>query len=117
MIDADAIIIGTPTYFAGVTPEIKAFMDRAFFVAKINGDIFRQKLGAAVAVDRRSGAVCAVDTINHYFTISGMFCAGSSYWNNAKRFMPGDIESDKEGIATMKQLGENIAWFVRKIRK
>jgi len=117
MTEADAIIIGTPTYFAGVTPEIKAFMDRAFFVAKMNGDIFRQKLGAAVAVDRRSGAVCAVDTINHYFTISGMFCAGSRYWNNAKGFMPGEVESDTEGIATMKQLGENIAWFIRKTRK
>ena len=115
MIDADTIIIGTPTYFAGVTPEIKTFMDRAFFIAKMNGDIFRQKLGAAVAVDRRSGAVCAVDTINHYFTISGMYCAGSSYWNNAKGFMPGDVESDSEGIATMKQLGENIAWFVKRI--
>jgi multimeric flavodoxin WrbA len=113
MIDADAIVIGTPTYFAGVTPEIKAFMDRAFFVAKMNGDLFRRKLGAGVAVDRRSGAVCAVDTINHYFTISGMFSAGSSYWNNAKGFMPGDVESDEEGLATMRHLGENIAWFVR----
>jgi multimeric flavodoxin WrbA len=117
MIDADAIIIGTPTYFAGVTPEIKAFMDRAFFISKMNGDFFRQKLGAAVAVDRRSGAVCAVDTINHYFTISGMFCAGSSYWNNAKGFMPGEVESDKEGIATMKNLGENIAWFIKTTHK
>ena len=44
MIEADAIIIGTPTYFAGVTPEIKAFMDRAFLVGKANDDMFRQKL-------------------------------------------------------------------------
>lgn len=114
MLEADAIIIGTPTYFAGVTPEIKAFMDRAFLVGKANDDMFRQKLGAAVAAERRSGAVCAVDTINHYFCISGMFSAGSRYWNNAKGFMPGDVETDDEGIDTMKQLGENIAWFVRK---
>ncbi|MEN6343421.1 MAG: flavodoxin family protein [Methanospirillum sp.] len=117
MIEADAIVIGTPTYFAGVTPEIKAFMDRAFFIAKMNGDIFRQKLGAGIAVDRRSGAVCAVDTITHYFTISGMFSAGSIYWNNGKGFMPGDVESDKEGLATMKHLGENIAWFIRMMRR
>jgi multimeric flavodoxin WrbA len=114
MAEADAIIIATPTYFAGVTPEIKAFMDRAFFVAKANGDIFRQKLGAGIAAERRSGAVCAVDTINHYFGISGMFSAGSRYWNNAKGLQPGDVENDDEGIDTMKQLGENIAWFIRK---
>jgi len=117
MIDADAIIIGTPTYFAGVTPEIKAFMDRAFFVAKANGDLLRRKAGAAIAAERRSGAVCAVDTINHYFGISGMFATGSRYWNNAKGLAPGDVESDEEGVDTMKQLGENIAWFVKKTHK
>jgi multimeric flavodoxin WrbA len=113
MLEADAIIIGTPTYFAGVTPEIKAFMDRAFLVGKANNDLFRKKLGAAVAAERRSGAVCAVDAITHYFTISGMFSAGSRYWNNAKGFMPGDVEQDEEGINTMKQLGENITWFIK----
>ena len=116
MIDADGIIIATPTYFAGVTPEIKAFMDRAFFVAKANGDL-RQKVGAGIAAERRSGAVCAVDTINHYFGISGMFSAGSRYWNNAKGMHPGNVENDEEGIDTMKQLGENIAWFIKKTHK
>jgi multimeric flavodoxin WrbA len=117
MVGADAIIIASPTYFAGVSPEIKAFMDRAFFVAKANGDLFRHKLGAGIAAERRSGAVCAVDTINHYFGISGMFTAGSRYWNNAKGLQPGDVESDEEGIDTMRQLGENIAWFVKKFHR
>ncbi len=81
MIDADAIIIGSPTYFAGVTPEIKAFMDRAFFVAMANGALFRRKLGAGIAANRRAGAVSALDTLNHFFSISGMFTAGSCYWN------------------------------------
>jgi multimeric flavodoxin WrbA len=112
MVDADAIIIATPTYFAGVTPEIKAFMDRAFLVAEASGNIFRRKLGAGIAAERRSGAVCAVDAINHYFLKSGMFAAGSRYWNNAKGLFPGEVEADEEGIDTMKQLGENIAWFI-----
>jgi multimeric flavodoxin WrbA len=117
MIAADAIIIGTPTYVAGVTPEIKAYMDRAFFVGKANGDLFRQKLGAGIAAERRSGAVCAVDIINHYFGISGMFTAGSRYWNNAKGLQPGDFDEDEEGVDTMKQLGENIVWFLKKTHK
>jgi multimeric flavodoxin WrbA len=117
MAEADAIVIATPTYFAGVTPEIKAFMDRAFFVGIANGGLFRHKLGAGVAAERRSGAVCAVDTINHYFGISGMFSAGSRYWNNAKGLVPGDVESDEEGVDTMRQLGQNIAWFIKNTRK
>jgi multimeric flavodoxin WrbA len=117
MIEADGIIIGTPTYFSGVTPEIKAFMDRAFFVAKANGDLLRQKVGAGIAAERRSGAVCAVDCINHYFGISGMFSAGSRYWNNAKGLQPGEVENDEEGMDTMKQLGENIAWFIKKTHR
>ena len=114
MVDADAIIIGTPTYFSGVTPEIKAFMDRAFFVAMANSGLFRRKLGAGVAAERRAGAVCAIDTINHYFGISGMFTAGSRYWNLGLGMRPGDVEKDEEGVDTMRQLGQNIAWFLKK---
>ena len=85
MAEADAIIIATPTYFPGVTPEIKAFMDRAFFVAKANGDVYRQKLGQASQPSAGSGAVCAVDTINHYFGISGMFTARVPLLEQCKR--------------------------------
>ncbi len=115
MVKADAILIGSPTYFASVTPEIKAFMDRVFFVAMANGALFNRKLGAAIAAERRAGAVCVLDTINHYFGISGMFSAGSSYWSLGIGLEPGDVKRDEEGILTMKQLGENIAWFIRSI--
>ena len=114
MVDAEAIIIATPTYFSGVTPETKAFMDRAFFVAMANSGLFRRKLGAGVAAERRAGAVCALDTINHYFGISGMFTAGSRYWNLGIGMRPGDVEKDEEGVDTMRQLGQNLAWFLKR---
>ena len=117
MIAADAIILGSPTYFSSVTPEIKAFMDRAFFVALANDSLFKRKLGAAVVAVRRAGAVNVADTINHYFGISGMFTAGSRYWNLGVGLEPGDVEADAEGIDTMKQLGENIAWFIKSMKK
>ena len=113
MKEADAIILASPTYFSSVTPEIKALMDRAFFVAMGNHGLFNRKLGAAVVAVGRAGAVNAIDTINHYFGISGMFTAGSRYWNLGIGRKPGDVESDKEGIATMKELGENISWFIK----
>ncbi len=42
MAEADGILLGSPTYFADVTTEIKALMDRAGFVGRANG-IFARK--------------------------------------------------------------------------
>lgn len=115
MLEADAIVLGSPTYFSDVTAEMKALIDRAGYVAKANGDMFARKVGAAVVAVRRAGAMCVFDTINHFFQISGMFIAGSSYWNIGIGLAPGDVESDEEGLETMTNLGENIAWILNKI--
>lgn len=111
---ADAIIIGSPTYFADVTAEAKALIDRAGFVSRSNGNMFSRKVGAGVAVHRRSGALNALDSITHFFTISDMFVAGSTYWSMGVGKAPGDHADDEEGMATMRRLGENIAWLLKR---
>ncbi len=116
MAEADAFLLGSPTYFADITPELKALIDRAGFVAMANGGLFRRKAGAAVIAVRRGGAIHAYDTINHFFGISSMITVGSSYWNFGYGMNPGDVEQDAEGMATMKTLGENMAWLVKKIQ-
>lgn len=116
MAAANGIIIGSPTYFSGVTPEIKAFMDRAFFVGMTNGDLYKRKVGAGIAAVRRAGAVCVVDSINHYFGISGMYTAGSRYWNLGMGLAQGDVEKDAEGVDTMRQLGQNVAYFIKEMK-
>ncbi len=115
MIEADGIIIGSPTYFASVTAETKALIDRAGYVAKGNGSLLRRKVGAAVAVDRRAGSINVFQTINNFYLISGMIVPGSIYWNLGKGREIGDVESDEEGIQTMTELGENMAWLIKKI--
>jgi multimeric flavodoxin WrbA len=114
MIEADGIIIGTPTYFTDVSVEVKALIDRAGFVAIANGGIFHRKAGAAVVAVRRAGATHAYDTINHLFGISGMFTVGSTYLNMGMGLQAGDVKSDAEGLNTMKNLGQNMAWFLKK---
>lgn len=114
---ADGIILGSPTYFADVTPELKALIDRAGFVGRANGGLFRRKVGAAVVAVRRAGATHAFDSINHFFFISQMIVPGSSYWNMGIGMEKGDVEKDKEGIETMKTLGENMAWLLKKIER
>ncbi len=113
---ADGILLGSPTYVADVSPEIKALMDRACLVSKANDGIFRRKVGAAVVAVRRAGAIHAFDTLNHFFLIGEMIVPGSSYWNIGVGLEPGDVEKDEEGIRTMKTLGQNMAWLLKKIK-
>jgi len=117
MLDADGIILASPTYFADVSTEMKALIDRAGFVAKANDDMFRRKVGAAVVAVRRGGAIHAFDTMNHFFFISQMVVPGSSYWNVGIGLEPGDVKGDEEGLLTMKTLGANMAWLLKKINK
>jgi multimeric flavodoxin WrbA len=115
MLSADGIILGSPTYFCDVSTEIKALIDRAGLVAKANDDMFKRKLGAAVVAVRRAGSISVFDSINHFFFISQMIVPGSSYWNMGVGLDKGDVEKDEEGIMTMKVLGENMAWLLKKL--
>ncbi len=116
MRQADGIILASPTYFADVTSETKALMDRGGFVARANGNFLRRKVGAAVAVARKAGAIHAFDTMNHFFLIGEMIVPGSTYWNLALGREKGEVEKDEEALRTMKALGENIAWLLKKVR-
>jgi multimeric flavodoxin WrbA len=115
MDQADGILLGSPTYVADVTPEIKALMDRACLVSKANGSMFRRKVGAAVVAVRRAGGIHTFDTLNHFFTISEMIIPSSTYWNIGYGREIGDVEKDEEGIQTLKILGQNMAWLLKKL--
>ncbi len=117
MLEADGIILASPTYFADLTPELKALIDRAGFVAKANSEMFRYKVGAAVVAVRRAGSIHVFDSINHFFTISQMIIPGSSYWNMGIGRAEGDVEKDDEGIQTMQILGQNMAWLLKKLNE
>ncbi len=114
MLAADGILLGSPTYFADVSAEMKALIDRAGFVAKANDDMFRRKVGAAVVAVRRGGEIHAFDTINHFFLISQMIVPGSIYWNMGFGLDKGQVADDDEGLRTMQALGQNMAWLLEK---
>jgi multimeric flavodoxin WrbA len=112
---AEGIILASPTYFTDVTTEMKALIDRAGMTAKANDDMFKRKVGVAVVAVRRAGAIHTFDSINHFFTISQMVVPGASYWNVGIGREIGDVERDAEGIATMRVLGANMAWLLKKL--
>jgi len=115
MIEADGIILGSPTYFSDLTAEIKALIDRAGYVARANSHMLQRKVGAAIVAVRRAGSIHTFDSINHFFLIGQMIVPGSSYWNVGIGRAIGDVEQDKEGLETMQILGQNMAWLLKKI--
>jgi multimeric flavodoxin WrbA len=115
MVEADGIILGSPVYFSMMSPELKALIDRAGYVALANDYLFRRKVGAAVVAVRRAGGIPTFDAINHFFLISQMIIPASSYWNVGVGRKKGDVKNDEEGMRTMETLGKNMAWLIKKL--
>lgn len=112
---ADAVVLASPTYFADVSAEMKALIDRTGYVARSQPHLLSRKPGAGLVAVRRGGAIHALDTINHFFLISDMILVGSSYWNIGIGREKGDVSGDAEGIQTATRLGENLAWLLERI--
>lgn len=117
MLEADAILLGSPTYFTDVSAEMKALLDRAGLVAVANGGLFRGKIGAAVVAVRRGGGTHAYDTINHMFLMSGVIVPGSTYWNLGFGREKGEVAKDDEASRNMHDLGSTIAWLGEAIHR
>jgi len=115
MVAADGIIIGSPTYFANVSAEVKALIDRAGLVSLAGGVTLKRKVGAAVVAVRRAGALPVFDAINHFFHLQQMIVPGASYWNLGVGREIGEVEGDEEGLRNMQVLGENMAWLLKKL--
>ncbi len=115
MIEADGILLGSPTYFADVSAAMKALIERSGMVSRANGDMYKRKVGAGIVAVRRAGAAHVFSSLNYFFLISQMIIPGSSYWNIGIGREPGEVKNDSEGIQTMKILGQNMAWLLKKI--
>jgi len=115
MVEADAVIIGSPTYFASLTTETKALIDRAGRVCRGQG-LLKHKVGAAVSPARRAGSLNVFQAINNFFLVQEMVVPGSSYWNVGTAAAPGHFEKDTEGAGIMTTLGENMAWLLDKLK-
>ncbi|MDR2885698.1 MAG: flavodoxin family protein [Rikenellaceae bacterium] len=111
--DADGLIIGSPTYYAGPNGSLCALLDRVFYSC---GPLLRHKPGAAVAVCRRGGASTTFERLNKYFSITHMPIVPSQYWNIAYGHAPGEVSQDAEGLQTMRTLGRNMAWMIKNLK-
>lgn len=113
--EADGIILGTPVYYAGPNGQLHAFMDRLIYSTSGTIDL-NQKVGATVVSSRRAGSTSAFDSLNHFFTMCSMPVVSSTYWNEVHGFTAADVEEDKEGLQTMRNLARNMAFLIKAIR-
>ncbi|HEY5540575.1 MAG TPA: flavodoxin family protein [Coriobacteriia bacterium] len=113
--EADGILLGSPTYFADVSAEMKALIERAGYVSMANGGLLAKKVGAGVVAVRRGGGIHVFDSLNHLFMISQMVVVGSTYWNLGYGRESGDVQGDEEAMRNMAHLGTNMAWLLGKL--
>jgi len=115
LLQSDGVLLGSPTYFSDVSSGMRAFIERCGFVSRANDYMLKHKVGAGVIAVRRAGAIPAFNSLMLFLHYMQMFIPGSSYWNLAIGAAPGDVLKDDEGIQTMKTLGQNMAFLLKKI--
>lgn len=112
--DADGFIFGTPVYYAHPSGRILTVLDRVFYAG---GKVFRHKPAASIAVARRAGTTATLDVLNKYITIAQMPLVSSSYWCMTHGANAADVESDLEGLQTVRNMARNMAWLCKAIEE
>ena len=110
--DCDGFVFGTPVYYAHPSGRILSVLDRVFYAGS---QVFYHKPGAAIAVARRAGTTASLDVLNKYFSLAQMPVVSSTYWNMTHGAKAEDVYEDKEGVQTMKNLANNMAWLLKSI--
>ncbi|MBO7672911.1 flavodoxin family protein [bacterium] len=107
---ADGLVVGSPVYYASPNGTLISFMDRLMYSSPFPKHM---KVGASVINCRRGGNSASFDVLNKYFLISGMPVAPSTYWNMTHGFTPEDVQKDKEGLQTMRNLARNMSFMIK----
>ena len=110
---ADGLVIGSPVYYASPNGTLISFLDRLFYSTPFSKHM---KVGASVVNCRRGGNTASFDVLNKYFSISGMPVVSSTYWNMTHGFTPDDVQKDKEGLQTMRNLARDMAFMINAIK-
>lgn len=113
--EADGLVLGSPVYGADISSKMKIFIDRLGIASLSDEKLLKHKPGAAVAAVRRAGGMTAVDALNHFMLFREMIVVGSTYWNMVYGKDVGDVSNDEEGMENMRNIGENMAWLLKKI--
>ncbi len=113
MQEADAIVLGSPVYYANINGSFAAALDKAFYQ---NSKAYENKIGAAIVSCRRGGSGSAFDRLNKYFTILRMPIASGQYWNGVHGNTPDEVKQDLEGMQQMRDLARSMSWMMKNLK-
>lgn len=109
MEESDALVVGSPVYWASPSGQIIEFMDKFCSLA---GKFMLHKPAAAVTSARRAGTTATLDVLLKYLEYHQMPIVSSNYWNMVHGNTPEEVKQDKEGLQIMRTLGNNMAWLL-----
>ncbi|KAJ5068714.1 nad(p)h-dependent fmn-containing oxidoreductase ywqn-related [Anaeramoeba ignava] len=121
MRESDGIILGSPVYFAGMSGNMKNFVDRVGYCFRNNcdkdrhNDLYR-KVGCGISVNATGGAANTYSQMNYFFGINEMIIPSSVYWNLVAAYEPKTAEKDKNAMFTIDRLAENMVWVMEAVR-
>lgn len=113
MLEADAIIVGSPVFYGSATALVKGLLERAGYS---NRGAYAGKVGGPVVVARRAGQNFTFMELMHWFHINRIINPGSTYWNVAFGREKGEVEKDEEGMNTIWNFGKNLAALLKKVK-
>lgn len=107
---ADGIILGSPTYYAGIAGAMKSFLDRVFFSSSA---YFKYKVGTSITVVRRAGGVDVLHQLDNYFNLAETVTPPTQYWPAVYGMEKGEILQDAEGLQTIRKNARAMAWLLK----
>ncbi|UCB45129.1 MAG: flavodoxin family protein [Spirochaetota bacterium] len=114
ILEADALVIGSPVYFGSATSQTTCLLHRTGYVSRGNGRLLSGKVGAPIVVARRAGHNFTYAQLVLFLTMNDMTVAGSTYWNIAFGKNPGEVMDDEEGVETIRRCAQNISMLLSK---
>jgi multimeric flavodoxin WrbA len=114
MMEADAVIIGTPVYFGGMTSQTKALLDRTYLLSKM-GRKLEGKIGGIIAVGGRAGHELTTATLMDFMTLQGLVLPSGAFAHSFVRDL-GAAKGDEKSMKAARALGERVAATAIKMR-
>ncbi|MDR0618612.1 MAG: flavodoxin family protein [Bacteroidales bacterium] len=111
---ADGIILGSPVYFSGIAGTMKAFLDRTFYVAKANGELYKNKVGTVITAVRRTGGSDTVDGLHRYLMLSGIVPVPTPTWGIVYGREKGEVLQDTDGLEIVRRTADNMVALLKK---
>ncbi|KAH7824789.1 putative NADPH-dependent FMN reductase [Monocercomonoides exilis] len=115
MMEADGIVLATPTHYAGVSTAMKSLIDRCGQISLYQGGTLKNKIGTAVVSAASSGAIDAFNQINHFFTYLQVHVVSGDSWNDGIGLTPSEVASSPRTKKNMESLAANMAFLLKKL--